>query len=129
MTDPIADMLTRIRNACQAQHHKVDIPASKMKMAIAKILKDNNFISNFKFINDNKQGMLRVYLKYYQKEPVIRNIERASKPGRRNYVSYTDIKPVLNGFGIQILSTSKGVITGRDARREKVGGEVICRVW
>ena len=130
MSDPIADMLTRIRNAGKAKFSSTDIPGSKLKTELAKVLKDEGFIRNYKFIKDDKQGILRVYLKYGQGERnVIYGIERVSKPSRRVYVKSKDIKPVLNGMGIAILSTSKGIMTDKNARRENVGGEVLCNVW
>ncbi|MDY6904206.1 MAG: 30S ribosomal protein S8 [Thermodesulfobacteriota bacterium] len=130
MTDPIADMLTRIRNAGKARHHRVEIPGSKLKVEIAKILKQQGYIKNYKFIKDNKQGILRVYLKYDKtQQHVIYGIERVSKAGRRVYAKNKDVVPVLNGMGIAILSTSKGVMTDKQAMQEKVGGEVLCNVW
>ncbi|MFH2220111.1 MAG: 30S ribosomal protein S8 [Pseudomonadota bacterium] len=130
ISDPIADMLTRIRNAGKAKFGSVDIPGSKLKTELAKVLKDEGFIRNYKFIKDDKQGILRVYLKYGQRERnVIFGIERVSKPSRRIYVGSKDIKPVLNGMGIAILSTSRGIMSDRTARRENVGGEVLCNVW
>lgn len=130
VTDPIADMLTRIRNAGRAKHNSVDIPNSKLKARIADILKANGYIKNYKVINDAKQGVLRVYLKYDKKqEHVICGIERVSKPGRRIYSKGKDVEPVLNGMGIAILSTSRGVMTDKQAIKENVGGEVLCNVW
>ncbi|HID94536.1 MAG TPA: 30S ribosomal protein S8 [Candidatus Latescibacteria bacterium] len=130
MTDPVGDMLTRIRNACRARHRKVDIPSSRMKESIAKILMNEKFINNYVLIEDNKQGYLRLYLKYdSDKTSVIRGIKRISKPGLRKYVGKDQIPRVLNGLGIAILSTPKGVLTDREARQVGVGGEVICYVW
>ncbi|MFC1488703.1 30S ribosomal protein S8 [Thermodesulfobacteriota bacterium] len=130
MSDPIADMLTRIRNAGKAKFNSVDIPGSKLKTELAKILKDEGFIKNYKFLKDNKQGILRVYLKYFQGESsVIIGLERVSKPSRRVYVKSRDIKPVLNGMGIAILSTSKGIMTDKRARNETAGGEILCNIW
>jgi small subunit ribosomal protein S8 len=130
MTDPIADMLTRVRNACQAAHRKVDIPSSKMKREIARILKDSGFIHNYAVVDDNRQGYLRLYLKYsIEEECAIRGVKRESRPGLRSYVGKDDIPRVLNGLGVAILSTSKGILTGADARRSGVGGELICSVW
>ena len=129
MNDPIADMLTRIRNAGKAKFNRVDIPGSRLKVEVARVLKNEGFIKNYKFIRDNKQGMLRVYLKYQGPECVIAGITRVSKPSRRVYVKGKDIKPILNGMGISILSTSRGVMTDRQARRENVGGEILCNVW
>ena len=130
MSDSIADMLTRVRNAEKAKFNSVDIPGSKLKTELAKVLKNEGFIRNYKFMKDSKQGILRVYLKYGQgQSSVIMGIERASKPGRRVYVKSKDIKPVLNGMGISILSTSSGIITDKTARHENVGGEILCNVW
>ena len=128
-SDPIADMLTRVRNAVKAEHLKVDIPSSKIKVAIAKILKDEGFIKNYKIIEDNKQKVLRIYLKYSdQNQPALLSIVRISKPGRRVYTKVEDLKPVLNNIGIRILSTPKGVITNKAAQKLNVGGEVICEI-
>ncbi len=129
VSDPISDMLTRIRNAINAGHLKVDIPSSKLKMAIAKILKDEGFVKNFKIIDDNKQKILRVYLKYdKQNQPSVLSIKKISKPGRRVYIKAEDIKPVYNNIGIWILSTSKGIITNKAAKQLNVGGEVLCEI-
>ncbi|PKL19234.1 MAG: 30S ribosomal protein S8 [Spirochaetae bacterium HGW-Spirochaetae-5] len=128
-SDPIADMLTRVRNAVKAEHLKVDIPSSKIKVAIAKILKDEGFIKNYKIIEDNKQKVLRVYLKYSdQNQSALLNIVRISKPGRRVYTKAEELKPVFNNIGIRILSTPKGVITNKAAQKLNVGGEVICEI-
>ena len=122
MNDPIADMLTRIRNAGKAKFNSVDIPGSMLKIELAKVLKDEGFIKNYKFIKDSKQGILRIYLKYDESQlSAIYGIERVSKLSRRVYVKGKDIKPVLNGMGISILSTSKGVMTDQKARHENVG--------
>lgn len=130
MTDPIADLLTRIRNALIARHDRVDVPASKIKVAIVRILKDEGFIKNFKVSKDNKQGMIRVFLKYTDKNiPVINGLERLSKPGRRLYQKAAEIEPVLSGLGVAIVSTSAGVMTDKGARRQNVGGEMICQIW
>jgi small subunit ribosomal protein S8 len=130
MTDPIADFLTRIRNAVRARHKFVEAPSSKLKKAIAQILLEQKFINGYEVIEDGKQGILRIYLKYTEDgEPAITNLVRVSKPGRRIYVGVEEIPRVLNGLGIAILSTSKGVMTDRRARKERVGGEVICYVW
>jgi len=130
ITDPIADMLTRIRNAAKAKFNSVDIPGSKLKIEIAKVLKEEGYIRNFKFIQDQKQGILRIYLKYGQANtPAIMGLSRISKPSRRVYVRVQDIKPVLNGLGTSILSTSKGILTDKKARQEKIGGEVLCKIW
>lgn len=130
MSDPIADMLTRIRNAGGAKHNSVDIPGSKIKTEIAKVLKESGYIRNYKFISDGKQGVLRVYLKYTgaQKHTIL-NIERVSKPSRRTYLDAKSVKPVYNGLGISILSTSQGVMTDKSAREKNIGGEVLCTVW
>lgn len=128
-SDPIADMLTRIRNAVKAEHLKVDIPSSKMKVAIAKILKDEGFIKNYKIIEDNKQKILRVYLKYSdQNQSALLSLVRISKPGRRVYTKAEELKPVFNNIGIRILSTPKGVITNKAAQKLNVGGEIICEI-
>ena len=130
MSDSIADMLTRIRNAEKAKFNSVDIPGAKLKTELAKVLKNEGFIRNYKFMKDSKQGILRVYLKYDQGQSgVIMGINRVSKPGRRVYVKGKDIKPVLNGMGISILSTSRGIMTDKTARHENVGGEILCNVW
>ncbi len=130
MSDPIADMLTRVRNAGRAKFNSVDIPGSKMKFELAKLLKDEGYIRNYKFIKDNKQGILRVYLKYNEKqEHSILRIDRVSKPSKRVYMKGKDIKPVYNGLGIAVLSTSKGIMTDKHARENNIGGEIICNVW
>ncbi len=130
MTDPIGDMLTNIRNACAAKHRKVDIPASEMKRRIAEILRERNFIENYIVIEDNKQGRLRLYLKYdVQENSFIKAINRVSKPGLRKYVGHKKVPKVLNGLGIAVLSTPQGVLTDEQARAAGVGGEVICYVW
>lgn len=130
MTDPIADMLTRIRNANMVGHESVDIPASKMKKSIAGILLDEGYIKGYDVIEDNKQGIIRVQMKYgANKEKVITGIKKISKPGLRVYAKKEDIPKVLGGLGIAIISTSKGVITDKEARKQNVGGEVICYVW
>ncbi|HHV56865.1 MAG TPA: 30S ribosomal protein S8 [Firmicutes bacterium] len=130
MTDPIADMLTRIRNANVARHEVVEIPGSRMKQAIAEILKAEGFIRDYEYVNDKKQGVLKVYLKYGpNKERVISDLRRISKPGLRVYVGRNEIPRVLKGLGIAILSTPRGVMSDKQARREGVGGEVLCYVW
>jgi small subunit ribosomal protein S8 len=130
MTDPIADMLTRIRNAGMAQHPKLDIPSSNVKVAIAEVLKELGYIKNFKVISDDLQGVLRVYLKYdEQNNTVIHEITRVSKPGRRVYVGQDEIPRIKNGLGAAILSTSRGVMDDVAAREAKVGGEVLCTIW
>jgi len=130
VSDPIADMLTRIRNAGKAKFNSVDIPGSKLKIELARVLKDEGFIRNFKLIKDSKQGILRVYLKYDEKEThAIFGLERVSRPSRRVYTKSKDVKTVLNGMGIAILSTSKGIMTDKNARSENVGGEILCNIW
>lgn len=130
MTDPIADMLTRIRNAIRVKADKVDIPASRMKIEIAKILKEEGFIKSYKIIKDKKQGIIRINLKYTPEgESVISDLQRISKPGRRVYVSKDEIPYVMGGLGIAILTTSKGVMTDKECRLKGVGGEVLCYVW
>ncbi len=129
LQDPISDMLTRMRNSIKAGHLKVDIPSSKMKVSIAKILKDEGFIKNFKIIDDNKQKLLRVYLKYNAlSQPAILKMRRISKPGRRVYINALKLKPVYNNIGIWILSTPKGIITNKAAKKLNVGGEVVCEI-
>ncbi|RDV83463.1 MULTISPECIES: 30S ribosomal protein S8 [Ammonifex] len=130
MTDPIADFLTRIRNANMVYHSTVEIPASKIKIALASILKEEGFIKDYEVIEDGKQGIIRIYLKYGpNRERVITGLKRISKPGRRVYVRKDQIPRVLGGLGIAILSTSKGIMTDKQARKLGVGGEVICYVW
>ena len=130
ISDPIADMLTRIRNAAKARFNSVDIPGSTLKTEVAKILKNEGFVRNYKFLKDGKQGILRVYLKYGEGQSnIIYGLKRISKPSRRVYVNCKEIKSVYNGMGIAILSTSKGVMTDKRARQEKVGGEILCHVW
>ncbi|MGE0086854.1 MAG: 30S ribosomal protein S8 [Desulfococcaceae bacterium] len=130
LSDPIADMLTRIRNAGKAKFNSVDIPGSNLKTELAKVLKNEGYIRNYKFIRDDRQGILRVYLKYGPDNAhVIFRLERISKPSRRVYMKHGDLKPVLNGTGIAVLSTSRGIMTDERARSEKIGGEVLCRVW
>ena len=129
-SDPIGDMLTRIRNASRAEHEKVDIPSSKLKVRVAEILKDEGFVKNFRVLDDKKQGVLRVYLKYgTANEKMISGLVRVSTPGRRVYVTHDQIPSVLGGMGVAVLSTSRGVLTGRTARKEKIGGEVLAYVW
>ncbi|MBD5431190.1 30S ribosomal protein S8 [Lactobacillus agrestimuris] len=130
MTDPIADYLTRIRNANMARHDSVEIPASNIKKSISEILKNQGFIRDYEVIDDNKQGMIKVFLKFGPNgERVISGLKRISKPGLRNYVGAEDLPKVLNGLGIAIVSTSAGVITDKEARQKGVGGEVIAYVW
>lgn len=130
ITDPIADMLTRIRNANSAKHDTVDIPASNMKKAIAQILVDEGYIKNFKVVEDGKQGVIRVTLKYGEgKSQVITGLHRVSKPGLRMYSNVEDMPKVMKGLGIAIISTSKGIMTDREARKQNVGGEVLAFIW
>ena len=129
VTDPIADLLTRIRNAIKARKKFVDIPSSNMKKNITEILKQNNFINDFGFVEDNKQGILRIHLKYTNGISAISGIKRISTPGLKVYTGKENIPRVLNGLGIAILSTPKGIRTDKQARRESVGGEVICHIW
>ena len=129
MTDPIADMLTRIRNASLAKHKRVDLPVSKLKTEIARILKDNHFIQDYKVLDDGAHGVLRLYLRYFEDRPVIRNVQRVSRPGRRVYKPAEDLPRVRGGLGIAIVSTSQGMMTDKQARASKVGGEVMALVW
>jgi small subunit ribosomal protein S8 len=130
LTDPVADMLTRIRNAINARHQKVDIPASKLKLEIARILKEEGYVSNFKATEEEGHKILRVYLKYANNnEAVISQVNRVSRPGCRVYVRRTEIPRVLGGMGINILTTPRGVMTGRQARKQGLGGELLCEVW
>ncbi len=130
VSDPVADMLTKVRNAVMARHEKVDIPASKLKLEIVKILKTEGFIKNFKKVNQDGLNCIRVFLKYDEKNtPVIHGIEKVSTPGRRVYSSYKDLPRVYNGYGTLIVSTSLGVTTGKKALEKQVGGELICTVW
>ena len=130
MTDPIADMLTRIRNANMVKLQKVDIPSSSVKVNIAQVLKQEGYIKNYKVIADNRQGVLRIYLKFIdEKDPVINEIKRMSKPGSRSYVDTESIPVVKNGIGIAILSTSQGIMTDAAARQAGIGGELLCTVW
>ena len=130
MTDPVADLITRIRNGVRAKLTRVDVPSSKLKVEIARILKDEGYISNFKVVEDQKQGVLRVYLKYGPgMERVITDLQRVSRPGCRIYCGKDQIPRVYGGLGINILSTSRGLMTGKSAAREGVGGEILCNVW
>jgi small subunit ribosomal protein S8 len=129
ISDPVADMLTRIRNGAKAKFTSVDIPGSKLKIEMARILKDEGFIKNYKFLKDGKQGVLRLYLKYGQGQTsAVLSMKRVSKPGRRTYTKSKELRPVLSGMGISILSTSKGLMTDKQARKENIGGEVLCTV-
>lgn len=130
ITDPIADMLTRIRNGIQSRHDRIELPSSKLKVEVARILKSEGFISNYKVVDQMPQPVLRVYLKYSDDgEPVIHGIERVSRPGRRVYRGKEEIPQVLGGLGLAIISTSRGVLSGAEAARTGVGGEVLCQVW
>ncbi len=131
MTDPLGDMLTRLRNANKAKHEKVDIPASNLKVHIARILKDEGYIKNYKVIKDGKQGILRIFLKYEgeTKKQIIIGLKLLSRPGLRRYVHKAEIPLVLRGLGLSILSTSKGVLPDKEARKLNVGGELLCSVW
>jgi len=130
VTDPIADMLTRIRNAILARHDSVLVPASRMKLSIAKILKEEGFISDYEVLKGKPQRVIKIYLKYAEKkEPVLTGLKRVSKPGLRIYVQRAEIPRVYGGLGIAIVSTSKGVMTGHQAWRQKVGGELLCYIW
>jgi small subunit ribosomal protein S8 len=130
ITDSIADLLTRIRNANRANHEKVDVPFSRLKQEIVRIIKDEGFIKNYRFIEDHRQGTIRVFMKYGpNRERVIKDMQRISKPGCRVYTSAEKVPRVLGGLGVAILSTSKGIMTDRQARRARVGGEVLCFIW
>ncbi len=130
ITDPVADLLTRIRNAARAGHEQVEIPGSRLKLEIVKILAQEKFIRGYQFISDEKQGIIRVFLKYGPKrEPVLNQLKRVSKPGLRVYAPADRIPRVLNGMGIAILSTSRGLLPDRECRRQHIGGEVLCHVW
>ncbi|MDR2211787.1 MAG: 30S ribosomal protein S8 [Spirochaetaceae bacterium] len=130
VSDPVADMLTKIRNAGMAKHEKVDIPTSKLKLEIVKILKTEGYIKNFKKVNQEGTNTIRVFLKYDEETgPVIHGIEKVSRPGRRVYTGYQNMPRMFNGYGTLIVSTSKGVTTGKKAAEKKVGGEIICTVW
>ncbi len=130
MTDPIADYLTRIRNALQAGHNAVEIPSSKIKVAITKILKEEGFVDDYMLLDDLKQGIIRVDLKYDENRiPVIEKLDRYSRPGRRVYAGADELPKVLGGLGVAIVSTSKGIITDKAARRERLGGEILCTVY
>jgi small subunit ribosomal protein S8 len=130
LTDPIADMLTRIRNSILIKAEKVDIPASRLKVEIAKIMKEEGFIKSYKIIKDKKQGVLRVTLKYAQdNKPIVEGLKRISKPGRRVYVGKDEVPSVMSGMGIAVVTTPKGILTDKACRREGVGGEVLCYIW
>lgn len=129
MTDPIADMLTRIRNAAQARHRRVDMPVSRVKTEIARLLRDNHFIHDYKVLDDGRHGVLRIYLRYFEDRPLIRQLERVSRPGRRVYAGASKLPRVRGGLGMAIVSTSRGLLSDREARAQQVGGEVMARVW
>jgi len=130
MSDPVADMLVRIRNACQAKHRRVDIPVSKLKVEMARLLRDNHYLQDFQVLDDGHHGLLRLYLKYHQgDQPVIRELRRVSTPGLRRYVGVREIPHVRNGLGMAILSTPKGLMTDREARKAHLGGELLAVVW
>lgn len=130
VTDPIADILTRIRNACKAKHKKVDIPSSKLKKQIAQVLLDNKYIANFVEVEDERQNLLRIFLKYdRENRSVITGLKRVSKPGLRIYFKKEDLKLLKRQLGMTLLSTSKGILTDQQARNQKIGGEAICKVW
>ena len=129
-TDPIADMLTRIRNAVRARHPRADMPASNLKVEIARILKEEGYVSTYKVVDENKRRVLRVFLRYTaDKRGVLTNLRRVSRPGCRRYVGKNEIKPVVGGMGVSILSTPRGIMTGQTARKEGLGGELLCEVW
>ena len=129
LTDPVADMLTRIRNACTAGHRRVDMPVSKLKTEMARLLRDNHFIADYKLLDDGEHGVLRLYLKYHNEAPVIRELKRVSTPGLRRYVKSREIPRVKNGLGMAIVSTSRGLMSDRDARTQNLGGELVAVVW
>jgi small subunit ribosomal protein S8 len=130
VSDPIGDFINRIRNAQKARFDKVDIPASRIKASLSRILKEEGYIKNYKFIRDDKQGVLRIHLKYGEgREGALTGAKRVSRPGRRIYVGHEEIPRILNGMGISIVSTSRGVMTDREARKERIGGEVLCSLW
>jgi small subunit ribosomal protein S8 len=129
LTDPISDMLTRIRNAAVTRHRRVDMPVSGLKTEVARVLKENHFIQDFKVLDDGRHGVLRIYLRYFDEQPVIRHIERVSRPGRRIYKGSRELPRVRNGLGIAILSTPQGVMSDREARAQQTGGEVMALVW
>ncbi len=129
VTDPIADLLTRVRNAAMARHDSVNVPASKMKIAIAKILKDEGFISDYSVVKGEQQRIIKITLKYIDKQPAFIGLERVSKPGLRVYSGKKEIPRVYGGLGIAIISTSKGLMTGQEAWKKNIGGEVLCYVW
>ncbi|MDH3495978.1 MAG: 30S ribosomal protein S8 [Gemmatimonadota bacterium] len=129
MTDPVADMLTRIRNACRAGHRRVDVPLSKLKVEIARLLRDNHYVQDYKVLDDGRHGVLRLYLRYHGDQPVIREVQRVSTPGLRRYVKVREIPRVRNGLGMAILSTPRGLMSDREARTAHTGGELLAVVW
>jgi small subunit ribosomal protein S8 len=129
VTDPVADMLTRVRNACRAGHRRVDMPVSKLKVEIARILHVNHYLHDYKVLDDGRQGLLRLYLKYHNEAPVIRELRRVSMPGLRRYVKVREIPRVKNGLGMAILSTPQGLMTDREARTARLGGELLAVIW
>jgi small subunit ribosomal protein S8 len=129
LTDPVADMLTRIRNACSAGHRRVDMPVSKLKTEVARLLRDNHYIADYKVLDDGAHGVLRLYLKYHNESPVIRELKRVSTPGLRRYVKSREIPRVRNGLGMAIVTTSRGLMSDRDARTQNLGGELVAVVW
>jgi small subunit ribosomal protein S8 len=129
VTDTVSDFLTRIRNAAQARHKETEVPASKLKLAIAKILKEQGYISDYEFVDNNLQGKIKVTLRYFKREPAIRELKKVSKPGRRIYAPAGRLPRVKNGLGIAIISTSQGVMTDKQARVNNVGGEILCTIW
>jgi len=129
MTDPVADLLTRIRNGAGARQRRVDVPVSKIKIEVARILKENHFIHDYKVLDDGRHGVLRIYLKYFEGRPVIRSIQRVSRPGLRVYKGARDLPRIRGGLGIAIVTTPKGVMSDKQARAQNVGGEVMAVVW
>jgi small subunit ribosomal protein S8 len=129
VTDPVADFLTRIRNATKAKHKKVDIPASKLKIELSRIMLENDFIQHYTILEEDSKKTIRVYLKYFDGENILKGLRRISKPGIRTYTKSTELPRVLNGLGIAVISTSKGIMTEKQARQLKVGGEVLCYIW
>ena len=129
MTDPIADMLTRIRNANQMRHEVVEMPASRIKLLMLEVLKREGYVNDVEYVEDSKQGILRVYLKYAKNERVIKGLKRISKPGLRVYAKSEELPRVLNGLGIAVISTSEGIVTDREARQKQIGGEVLAFIW
>ena len=129
MTDPVADMLTRVRNACAAGHKRVDIPVSRLKSELARLLRDNHYIADYKILDDGAHGVLRLYLRYHNDQPVIRELRRVSSPGLRRYVKSREIPHIKNGLGMAIVSTPKGLMSDRDARSANLGGELLAVVW